>query len=223
MAEVLVLAGATDRVHATWADPGALLAGYERDRAASFRFPRDAADFVAAHVLVRLAAAEVLGTTAERLTLAQRCERCGGPHGRPSIVESPDLAVSLSHTRGYVAAAAGSGPLGVDVEASPLRGAELPRSVLAPAERAAVAAAEDPGAAYMALWVRKEALVKAGRATLDALDGVDLAANPGAYHDLRLTGWQAPQGFVGACAASEPALVRLVGPALGQPDRLGPA
>jgi 4'-phosphopantetheinyl transferase len=140
--DILVMAGASDRVHAAWAEPATLLAGYEWDRAAAFRFPRDAADFVAAHVLVRLVAAELLGPTADRLTLAQRCQRCGGPHGQPSIVESPDLAVSLSHTPGYVAAVAGSGPLGVDVEASPYRGGELPPTVLAPAERAALAAVD---------------------------------------------------------------------------------
>lgn len=136
----------------------------ELDRAARFRFPADRQAFVAAHLLVRLCAAVVLETGAHRLTLLQHCDVHGPGHGRPYLKEAPDLGVSLSHTRGYVCAAAGPGRVGIDAERVPEGAfeAELAARIGAPAE-------VRDNRALIRLWTRKEALVKRGELTLDTL------------------------------------------------------
>ncbi|MFE2199519.1 4'-phosphopantetheinyl transferase family protein [Streptomyces amritsarensis] len=58
-----------------------------------------------------------MGRPAQSLTVVQSCGSCERPHGRPRLVEAPATAVSLAHARGWVAAAAADGPVGVDVEA----------------------------------------------------------------------------------------------------------
>ncbi|WP_236242995.1 hypothetical protein [Streptomyces sp. CC228A] len=93
------------------------LAPYEQDRAARLAPGQQRDDYLAAHVLVRVCAARLLGVDPAVLVLGQRCAGCGGEdHGRPFLRGLPGVGVSLSHTRGAVAAAAGPGPVGVDVE-----------------------------------------------------------------------------------------------------------
>ena len=146
------------------------LTAVERERAARFRFAADRESFVAAHALVRVCAADLLDTSPERLALVQRCVTCGGPHGRPTLAEHPEVTVTLSHVRGYVAAAASYGPVGVDVEVVDDRPLDwtLVRSVLPASEIEEVAAAPDPSRAFLRRWVHRECLVKVGAAELGA-------------------------------------------------------
>jgi len=159
----------------------------ERARADALRKAGDRADFVAAHVLVRLAAARVLGADAAGLTLEQQCPTCGERgHGRPAIAQAPGLQVSLSHTRGYVAAVADTEPVAVDVErlvgdGDLARLDELAAAVLTAYERHVVRTAREPERAFAALWVRKEALIKLGRTDLDSLVGIDATAAGSGY------------------------------------------
>jgi 4'-phosphopantetheinyl transferase len=176
----LVLAGPTAAVLDLIGDAEALLTGAELARAGAFRQPSDRSDFVAAHALVRLCAARQLpGVEADGLTVVQRCAQCGGAHGRPMLLEAPRLAVSLTHTQGYVAAVAGFGPVGIDAEMTTRRhdlaAAEL---ALHPSELDAVKAAADPPLAFLRQWVRKEALVKLGAGTIDGMRSLNLAALP---------------------------------------------
>ncbi|MER5350510.1 4'-phosphopantetheinyl transferase superfamily protein [Kitasatospora sp. NPDC002551] len=164
--------------------PGAgehLLTAVEKERAARFRHESGRTDFIAGHVLVRLCAADLLGVPAAALTLAQHCPDCDkGDHGKPYLPDHPGIEVSLSHTRGVVAAAAGHRPVGVDVELTDRGGTLLdvaPR-VLAEEELRQVREHTDPARAFLRLWVRKEALVKIGRTTLDGLASVDLSGLP---------------------------------------------
>ncbi len=176
-----VVSARSEDVVALWADPAALLTCPEQDRARRFRFDPDRRDFVAAHILARVAGAGVLGVDPRSLTLAQRCRECGAAHGRPFFSEAPALGVSLSHTRGYVAAAVGTGPVGVDAEgaaSAPLLDEGLASEVLAPGELELLAAARDRYHAFIRLWVRKEAMVKCGRGSLDALASVDVSTTP---------------------------------------------
>ncbi|HYH48522.1 MAG TPA: 4'-phosphopantetheinyl transferase superfamily protein [Acidimicrobiia bacterium] len=80
-----------------------------------------------------------------------------------------------------VAAAAGTVPVGVDVEAFPpvegLAARDL-SAALTTAEVAAVDAATDPRYAVLLAWARKEACLKAGLVDLDGLGHLDLAALP---------------------------------------------
>lgn len=158
-----------------------LLSVPERDRMARLQRSADRDDFLAAHLLVRVCAARVLGVAPGAVSIVQRCGTCGGPHGRPEVAGHPDVGVSLAHSRGVVAAAAGTVPVGVDVEAFPPADGLTPgdlSAALTPAERAAIEAAADPRRAVLLAWARKEACLKAGLVDLDALAGFDLSALP---------------------------------------------
>ncbi|WP_231619047.1 4'-phosphopantetheinyl transferase family protein [Nonomuraea sp. SBT364] len=154
------MGGRPDEVRA----PREWLTEVERERAGRFRFPADQVAFTAAHLLVRLCAGRVLGADPGTLTLAQHCDVHGPGHGRPYLVEAPELGVSLSHTRGYVCAAAGPGRVGVDAERVPPGPLDttLAPIALTPAELAGVRGNED----LIRHWVRKEALIKRGELTL---------------------------------------------------------
>ncbi|MCG5212526.1 4'-phosphopantetheinyl transferase superfamily protein [Streptosporangium soli] len=174
MPDPVVLAGptATLRFH----DGEALLTDVERERAARLLREGDRRDYVAAHVLVRHCAAELLGLPPDKLTLLQHCDTCGPGHGRPYLAEAPDVGVSLSHTMGYVCAAAGPGKVGVDVERVPPgpMDPDLAGQALAPRELVLVR----DNRALIRQWVRKEALVKRDELTLSDLPGLDLSALP---------------------------------------------
>ena len=230
---VVVLTGPTSVVlEAIDAGSGALTAS-EAERMRSFRRPEDRQDFLAGHLLVRACAARLLRVAAADVAVVQRCPTCGGPHGRPQVVGHPELGASLAHSRGVVAAAAGAGPVGVDVEAAPPAGEPLPNGLtaaeltaaLTAAERQAVEAAPDPARALLVAWARKEAFVKAGVVDLDDLRTFDLSGLPvdtppgdrtlrsarhgrWAVHDW----WDALAGAVGAVAAPAGAAVTLAGP-----------
>ncbi|MFJ5923907.1 4'-phosphopantetheinyl transferase family protein [Kitasatospora sp. NPDC092948] len=158
-----------------------LLADFERERADRFRRPADRDDYVAAHLLVRYCAAAHLGIDPADVAFGQQCPGCGlAGHGRPLLTDRPATHLSLSHTGGIIAAAAGPVPIGVDVEHLGPRTtdpASLSR-VLSPAEDALVRSHPDPTRAFLRQWVRKEALIKLGRATLDNLTSIDLSALP---------------------------------------------
>ncbi|MFI9328368.1 4'-phosphopantetheinyl transferase family protein [Kitasatospora sp. NPDC052868] len=213
-ARILVLTSRSAAVLARVRDPLAALTPAERRRAAAIPDRDDRDTFTAAHLLARIAAAEVLGTDPEDVTIRQECEYCTAEHGRPSIPLAPDLAVGWSHTRGgWVAAAAGAGPLGVDVETTPARHSPaLARRALAPAEYRWMREAPDPGTAFLDLWVRKEALIKVGRLTLGTLARADLIGKGlepmESWGGFRLVPVRRGP-LVGACALPGPAADRL--------------
>ncbi len=209
----LVTAGATDPILAGFDEPAALLTPVERNRAAAFRRAGDRDDFVAAHLLVRLCAAQVLDTEPAGLTLVQHCATCGGPHGQPSLREAPELAVSLAHTRGWVAAAAGRGRVGVDLELLRTDALDegLVRMALTRGETAVVHSAETPWLPFLRYWVAKESLVKVGAITLDDLHDVDLSmaltGDQADWDGLRIGLWHQGATIIG-CASTEPAEYR---------------
>ncbi|MBN6054004.1 phosphopantetheinyl transferase-like protein [Nonomuraea sp. RK-328] len=157
------MGGRPDQVRA----PEDWLTPVERERAARFAFDADRAAFVAAHLLVRQCAAAALGARPEELTLLQHCDVHGPGHGRPSIEQAPSLGVSLSHTRGYVCAAAGDGRVGADAERVPAGpfDAALAEIALTPGERLRVTGNDE----LIRLWARKEALIKRGELSLDRM------------------------------------------------------
>ncbi|MFF9498836.1 4'-phosphopantetheinyl transferase family protein [Streptomyces sp. NPDC014656] len=142
-----------------------LLAPWERRRLAAIRVPSRRDDVLAARLLLRLCAARLTGRSPEAAGIAQRCPDCGRDgHGRPYLPAHPGLGVSLSHADGLVAAAAGPGPVGVDVEPAARRPGPLPvlRRVLPGADLHEALAHPDPGPALLRAWVRAEARFKAG-------------------------------------------------------------
>lgn len=179
MPDPVALAGTTTALWSTLPERelSGLLTRAERRRAARFRREADRRDYVVAHVLVRHCAAEVLGLPHDKLALSQYCDRCGpGDHGRPYLEQAPELGISISHTRGYVCVAAGTGRVGVDVEWVPEGPFDtaVAGQALAPAEVPLVT----DNRALIRQWVRKEALVKRGEATLSGLRSLDLSELP---------------------------------------------
>ncbi len=201
----LALYGASGDVLARFRGWSAHLSPDERRRADAFSRPSDREDYVAAHILARVAAARITGRpdtpgpAARTYVLVQRCEQCGGAHGRPRLPAHPGLHVSLSHTRGAVAAACAILPVGIDVEhwdEALAPDVDLPglnererKRLGAFASVACTHHAPSPRAlAWLRLWTRKESLIKVGGTTLDEMSGIDLSALPMSEAPLRA--WQ---------------------------------
>jgi 4'-phosphopantetheinyl transferase len=187
MPDPVVLAGHTALLWSRGDE--SLLTGTEQARAARLVREGDRRDYVTAHVLVRHCAAELLGLPPDKLTLLQRCDRCGPGHGRPYLAETPEIGISLSHTWGYVCAAAGPGKVGVDVERVPdgLFDEALAGQALSTGELPLIR----DNRALIRQWVRKESLVKRGELTLSDLPRLDLSALPlGEPTAPRHTAWQ---------------------------------
>ena len=112
-----------------------------------------------------------------------RVAKGGKPELDPALGH-PDLQFNLSHTRGMVSCAMGSGhALGVDVETCeaerPL--AEMAERFFAPPEVALVRAARPDGLAsvFYRLWTLKEAYIKAtGRGLAEPLDRFAFSLDP---------------------------------------------
>jgi 4'-phosphopantetheinyl transferase len=190
----------------------------ELERANALRRPADRADFVAAHVLARRCAARLLDADPGHLTINQYCPVCCEPgHGRPTVAEAPDLHISFTHTRGYVAAAADTAEIAVDAEHvitedDPGRLDGLAAAVLTPSENALLHAAPHPERTFAALWVRKEALIKLGLADLDTLTALDVSAalpDTATYGDYTVLGWTAGQVVGVVIARRVPRLIDL--------------
>jgi len=93
-----------------------LLSPAENLRRQSFAQTSDRDLFTAAHILARFAAARYLGCSADSVILEQRCESCGGPHGKPFIRDNNEHTIVWSHTPGAVLVGISESPIGVDVE-----------------------------------------------------------------------------------------------------------
>lgn len=84
-----------------------------------------------------------------------------GLHGKPFLVQHPDIQINLSHCKGAVLCGIGGMPLGVDVEAHRSVQERVMRRVLTEAEQQAVLQAEQPAVQFMRFWTWKESFVKA--------------------------------------------------------------
>lgn len=156
---------------AVWAphavSAAALLGSTERARAASFRFEHDRSTYVLAHGLWRVALGACLGLEASRVTFANT------PAGQPQL-PGTGLATSLSHSGTWVAIAiCADRTVGIDIERSPhARIDQLMPKICTPAELVDLQPLPELARqrALLALWTRKEALLKAF--------GVGLAVEP---------------------------------------------
>ena len=148
---------------AGWTDTSdtalALLTAGERDRAGRFRFAQDRSTYVLAHACWRVILGRVLGVPADAVPL--RIALAGQP-----TLPGTGFATSLSHSGSWVAIAiACASTVGLDIETSPARATlgQLAGSICTQAEIAALEklSATDREPAMLALWTRKEALLKA--------------------------------------------------------------
>lgn len=141
----------------------ATLDDVEQSVAARFVRPGDRCRYEAAHVGLRvvLAACERTGMAAVTI-VRTACRRCGAPHGKPVLLDRPDVGFSLARAGTLALVAVAAGPVGVDLE--PVDGRPPPnlvRSICTPGEVGALEAAGAPSANVLRMWTRKEALLKA--------------------------------------------------------------
>lgn len=163
----------------------ALLDAHERARLDRFRRPADAARYLGAHALARIVLAERLGADPAALEIDRTC-RCGKPHGKPTV---PGVEFSMTHSGDRVGVAVSEvGPIGLDVEE--LRDLAdvdaLAGHALSPAEPRPSSAA-----AFLQVWTRKEALLKATG------DGLSSPMNTITLAGARVVSWaDGPQAWL---------------------------
>lgn len=163
-----------------------VLSPAERERRDAFRRPADRLRYGAAHAALRVLLGARLQLPPDTLAFDRdACPCCDGPHGRPVLAGTAPgrrpVEFSLSHGGDAVLIALAATPVGVDVEHLPRAGTVTEVSPhLHPAERAHLAAAADPIAAFAQVWTRKEAYLKGlGTGLGRALDADDVATPPG--------------------------------------------
>jgi 4'-phosphopantetheinyl transferase len=139
----------------------------ERLRLSRLQRADDRNRFIDAHALLRIVVGDATGLDPHRVRLIRRCQTCGGPHGRPLLVEPPGLHLSLSHAGARVMVAlTDHGPVGVDVEAvDAARFEGIEHVGLATSERLTFTALQHsrrmPASRALAIWwTRKEAVLK---------------------------------------------------------------
>lgn len=138
-----------------------LLDPEEQIRSAEYRFDLDRWRFELGAALLRLAVARTVGWRAAAIKVDRTCELCGKTHGRPRVLGF-NGHLSVSHSGDVVALAITSaGQVGIDVESMEGHTAAEYRSivdlVVTPAERPFV----NSRAAFLRVWTRKEAILKA--------------------------------------------------------------
>lgn len=173
-------------------DDSALLAMLnveERARHNGYRDRLAARMFLTGAAMVRCLASRELSVPPHRVVVDRTCRRCGGPHGRPYIVNTDGAGImlhfSVSHSTGWVGVAVAREVIGLDVQAQEPRVdlPELGRIFLSSAEQAVL---ESAGVAaspahLLVWWTRKEAALK--------LNGTGLTSEPGEW-SLQLCGDQ---------------------------------
>ena len=144
-----------------------VLACREQTRYASYRAPGEQRRFLAAAVLLRVVLGRHLGVPPAAVPIERACGSCGRPHGRARLADGvADLEVSVSHSGEQVAVAVTRGArIGVDVEQvmPDLDVAGIGALALTDREEGQLRELE-PGrrpAAFIAMWTRKEAVLKA--------------------------------------------------------------
>ena len=145
-----------DRLEAVWLDR---VDERERRTVRELRSPDDRRDLLAAHALARVALAERTGADLATLRIGH------DEHGRPTT-DDQTIRLSLTHGRGLVACAIGSGAIGIDAEplASADRLEHFVDDVFDPRELDWVRARTEPGGRdfrLVQLWTAKEAVLKA--------------------------------------------------------------
>lgn len=138
----------------------ALLSPPELERADAFVRAVDRRCFALVRGALRRAVAGALGGDPASVAFTE------GPHGKPAVAGAGDLHVNVSHTDGLALLALGrDAPLGVDVERArdDVNALDLARRYFAPAEADALEALPAPERprAFLRLWTRKEAVLKA--------------------------------------------------------------
>lgn len=84
-----------------------------------------------------------------------------GEHGKPFLMDCPDVHFNVSHCRSAVLSGLGSAEMGVDVEAMrPLR-MRIAQRICTDSEQQEILQAENPALMLLRFWTLKESYVKA--------------------------------------------------------------
>ena len=202
---VLLLDARSFFTHATSASE--LLSSAEAARAARFRFDHDRLTYIVAHAIWRVLLAACLNVELGDLPLIT------APSGQPQLPNT-GMCTSLSHSGTWVAIALCRGEsVGIDIESAPSRIclSDLVPTICTPLEASQLVPLGNTSreSALLALWTRKEALLKAfgvglaqAMTTISAGVG-ELVAAPQAVAGC--TNYQAsmltlPEGVVGGLA-----------------------
>jgi len=159
--------------YASWLDAS------ERERAARFRYDRDRNRFVARRGQLRELLGRDLGVAPGTLQLAEDA------HGKPVLLDDPELSFNLSHSSGCALIATARGMvIGCDIEwRNPeLACPKVAERLFAPAEYKALTAlpSEQWVEGFFNCWTRKEAYVKAlGLGLSYPLDAFTVSVAPG--------------------------------------------
>ncbi|MEU7861588.1 4'-phosphopantetheinyl transferase superfamily protein [Nonomuraea sp. NPDC049141] len=212
------------RIEDTRDSLAALLDPAERARYEEYRRPADRARFLTAAALLRLVVGRMLDVAPELVPLDRSCDRCGRPHGRPRLPAGTGAAssappsastpvLSVSHAGDCLVVAVGIGvdAVGVDVETidHTLDIGELVGVALTELETRALDALDPPSrpSAFLRLWTRKEAVLKALGVGLDhAPDQVDVLGTeepvrvPTEQGEATLLSLNPPSGYLASLA-----------------------
>jgi 4'-phosphopantetheinyl transferase len=154
----------------------AMLPAWRREKAMRFKHVQGRKECTYAYLLLCQALSEVYGITEKPFFSI-------GEHGKPTLVEYPDIHFNLSHCKQAVACVVSSRPVGIDVESIGRYKVALAHHVLSDSEFAEVQAAPAPQIPFTRLWTQKEAIVKlTGRGIDDDLKNILIKYNNVSLH-----------------------------------------
>ena len=124
-----------------------------REQALRFKHELGRRQCVLAYLLLKRALREEYGITGNPVFAY-------GEHGKPMLVNHPDIHFNLSHCREAVTCVVSDRPVGIDVEGVGSYCESLVRYAMNEREQHAILAAENPALAFTRLWTMKEAHLK---------------------------------------------------------------
>lgn len=192
-----------------------LLDATEHRRIADLAYALDRTRFTAAHLALRRLLGAYHNVSPQEIEYTRgTCPCCGGPHGRPGVLNAArDLHFSLSYRGDLVLMGTAAAPIGIDVELvpDPTTTADL-TAMLHPEERreiGALAAVRQPRA-LARIWTRKEAYLKGLGSGLGRDPAIDYVGSGGPDGARPPSGWTlldipVDRGYAAAAAVQQEA------------------
>ena len=124
-----------------------------REQALRFKFEQGQRTCVLAYLLLKRALREEYGIMENPIFEYNE-------HGKPSIVDHPDIFFNLSHCKEAAVCVISDHPVGIDVESIREYKESLVRYTMNDAEIREIESSENPASAFIRLWTMKEATMK---------------------------------------------------------------
>jgi 4'-phosphopantetheinyl transferase len=143
-----------------------LLSDQRREQALKFKFEQGRKTCAMAYLLLCEGLQKEYGIT-ERPVFEY------GEHGKPFIIDHPDIHFNISHCREGVICVVSDRPVGVDIESIREYRESLVRYTMNDREVQQIERAEHPDVEFIRLWTMKEAVLKlSGGGIIDNMKGV---------------------------------------------------